>query len=318
MDYQTPERMALKEKAIPLPDLAGKSVLDVGCDHGHWCWLAAECGASEIFGLDRGRKVNGVIINIAARNALIATERKLPCVFDQIDIGHQWKEYGPFDVVLCFSMYHHVYENCQDHDPIWFWLRLHTAGELLWENPTGIEDAVVRINVSHRYVRDEIMAAAERYFDVEVIGPALHVPTREVWRCKPKPLVPIRRKGKVRSGVGGATKAFEYAGGRRVDELERTLGICMLPGSLNVSLDYPFDWESRYFRAMILDVKDRKAGLDSEWVPRWARFYPVSAMSKDAFVFRFEGERYDEDFVELIAATRLVDLAQDGRIEFIA
>jgi SAM-dependent methyltransferase len=314
-DYQTATRMALKEKAIPLPDLAGKTVLDVGCDHGHWCWLAAERGAKEVFGLDRGRKVNGIITNLAKRNVTIAAERQLPCFFDQIDLGRQWKQYGAFDVVFCFSMYHHVYENCRDHEAIWHWLWRHTYGELLWENPTGIEDPVVRMNVKHRYVREEILAAAERYFDVELIGPAMHVPTREVWRCKPLPLVPIRRRGTVSSGAGGAAPAFEYAGGRRIEEIERALGVRCVPGSLNVRLDQPFSWDTRYFRTLILDVKDRKAGLDSEWQPRWARFYPVTIGSQDVFVFRFEGENYDEAFVELIADRRLRDIVT-ARIEF--
>ena len=33
-DYQTPERMAVKLTSTPLPNVFGRSVLDVGCDHG--------------------------------------------------------------------------------------------------------------------------------------------------------------------------------------------------------------------------------------------------------------------------------------------
>ena len=45
-DYQTLRRMAAKLQAVPLPELRGKRVLDVGCDAGAWCWLAAEQGAA--------------------------------------------------------------------------------------------------------------------------------------------------------------------------------------------------------------------------------------------------------------------------------
>lgn len=315
-DYQTPERMALKERAIPLPDLAGKTVLDIGCDHGHWCWLAADRGARVVIGLDRGRKVRGVMTDLAERNSIESARNghSKVCAFTGFDLGKEWADFGIFDVTLIFSAYHHAYENCADHDAVWFWLRRHTAGVLLWEGPTGTEDDVVRMNVTHRYERAEIKAAAERYFDVEVIGPALHVSTREVWRCHPKPLRPATWTGKAKRGAGGAAAAFNYANGRRIAEIEQATGVAVLPGSLNVELDRPFDWNAHYFRVRVLDVRDRKSGLDSDWTPRWARLYPVTAKGGQAFVFRFEGDRYAETFVELISAHRL---AGEERIEFV-
>jgi SAM-dependent methyltransferase len=312
--------MELKRKAIPLPDLTGKTVLDVGCDHGYWCWLAAERGARDVLGLDRGRSVHGVPTDLADRCATRAGKESVPCNFEKIDLGRQWKEYGLFDVVLCFSMYHHVFENCGSHDAIWYWLWRHTASELLWENPTGTDDSVVRLNVSadkhDRYNIDLIHEAASHWFDVEHIGPALHVPTREVWRCKSRLHVSHKWEGRAASGAGGATKAFEYAGGRRMDEIEHALGVRPIPGSLNVRLKYPFHWDHAYFRAKILDVKDRRLGLDSEWAERWARFYPIQVGDVRAHVFRFEGERYDDTFVEIIADVRLRDLIQGDSFEF--
>jgi 2-polyprenyl-3-methyl-5-hydroxy-6-metoxy-1,4-benzoquinol methylase len=46
--YQTPQRMSAKLKAIPLPFMLGRRVLDVGCDAGFFSFLAAERGASEV------------------------------------------------------------------------------------------------------------------------------------------------------------------------------------------------------------------------------------------------------------------------------
>jgi CTP-dependent riboflavin kinase len=112
----------------------------------------------------------------------------------------------------------------------------------------------------------------------------------------------------MKSGAGGATRAFQYAGGRRMDEIERVLGSRPVPGSLNLRLDDPFDWDAEYFRAQILDVKDRSRGIESEWGPRWARFYPVRVDGEDAFALRFESEHYDLQFMELIAPRKLRDM----------
>src|SRR6185369_10232383 len=167
MDYQTPERMALKLKAIPLPDLTGASVLDVGCDHGWWCWEAVRRGATDVLGLERNRKVYGNQINLVALNNMAAGNR--PCTFKKINLGKQWHKFGRYDVVFCFSVHHHIYENCGDHNSVWYWLWQHTGRELLWEGPTSEEDSVVKLNVTHPYRREDILAAAERYFNVEHI-----------------------------------------------------------------------------------------------------------------------------------------------------
>lgn len=296
-DYQTPDRMALKRKAIPLPNLSGKSILDVGCDHGYWCRLASELGASKVLGLDRGRMVVGKFTDFS---------KTFPFC-EKIDLGKQWHEFGKFDVVFCFSMYHHIYENCGDHNAVWFWLRRHTKEILLWENPTGNDDPVVRLNVSLPYLKSEIEQAASRYFDVEHIGPALHVKTREVWRCRPKRFV-RSFKAEMRAGSSGAVKAFEHAHGRRIAEIENILGVKCVPGSLNLKCD--FDWKD-YYRAQILDPVER-ATLGGEWKPRWARFYPLSANGHKVFAFRFEGETYKDDMVELIADRQLRDVLPEA------
>lgn len=308
-DYQTRERMAAKEKAVPLPDLKGKSVLDVGCDHGHWCWLAASRGARLVLGIDRGRSVGGKHVDLAALNRKEAADC---CVFRNFNMGKQWPDLaGPFDVVFCFSMYHHWYESCGDHRAIWYWLWRHTREELLWENPVGPDDAVVRINVTKPYNRDDILKAAELYFDVEYVGPALHVNTREVWRCKPRQMAEIHWRGKLCSGGGGATIAFAHNNNRRSAEIAAILGEWPFPGTLNARLDHPFGWDRDYYRAEILDVVDR-ANLNAEWKPRWARFYPVMANGIDAYAFRFEGENYKTNYLELIAPVRLRDSIEES------
>lgn len=311
-EYQTKERMQAKLKAIPIPDLKGKSVLDIGCDHGFWSWHSFQLGAARIVGLDRNRQVKGVgPVDLIGRNNAKARAEELPCEFFHINLGQQWLNFGKFDVIYLFSLYHHIFEQCADHFSIWFWLHrhCHVDGELLWENPTNVDDTVVKRNVSSskhdQYNPKAILEAASCYFDVEYIGPALHERTREVWRLKPKVLSKPSYKGTAKSGAGGASKAFVYAESRRIKEFINILGIEPIPGSLNVSLTSEFDWDVGYYRAKVLDVLNRKAGLDSEWGPRWARIYPVTANGVEAFAFRFEGEKYSDRFIELIANERL-------------
>lgn len=309
-------------RAVPLPDLRGKSVLDVGCDAGSWCWHAAESGAVDVLGLDRGREVRGRgFVDIVAENRQEASRRGLHHVgFERINLGSQWIEFGRRDVVLVLSVYHHIFEQCGHHAAIWFWLRRHINddGVLLWEGPVDDRDPVVRANVSGdkraEYTLERILAGAAEYFIAEKIGPALHEPTREVWCFTPKPIVSRFTPATMRDGAGGATPAFEYEGGRRIAEIETILGMRPVAGSLNLSLAAPFDWDRGYFRARVLDVTDRALGLASAWSPRWARFYPLAVNDRSAFAFRFEGEKYDLRFMELIADRKLRDVIAGPKV----
>jgi len=109
-------------------------------------------------------------------------------------------------------------------------------------------------------------------------------------------------------GAGGATGAFLYDDARRIREIESIVGVKCYPGSLNVQIDESFDWDHNYLLAPILDVADRKLGLDSPWAPRFVRFYPCDIEGVPAFVFRFEGESYPDNFVEVISGWRLRNL----------
>lgn len=165
------------------------------------------------------------------------------------------------------------------------------------------------------YSRAKIISALSRYFDREVVGGSGHEPTREVWRLTPWN-VRERTAGAVRtSGAGGATKAFEAFGGRRMDEIESVLGVRPLPGSMNLTVDGVFDWASHYYRARILDVTDRR-NPSAGWALRWCRFYPVTMNETRAWAMRFEGESYPTNFVELISDARLNDKA-DGKAEVV-
>lgn len=318
--------MAAKRRAVPLPEMWGKRVLDVGCDMAEWMFICAEAGAMRAVGIDRNREVRGVgFVDLLAQNHAASIERGLTdrCSFDfrYRNLGRQWAEVpGEFDLILCLSMYHHWFDNCGDHLPIWFWLWRHCApdAELLWEGPVDDNDPVVRANVSaanrSNYTLANILGAAAVYFTAERIGPALHEPTREVWRFTPRNRGSIYSRviaATMESGAGGAAAAFNHADGRRIDEIAAATGIQCVPGSLNLRCTQPFDWGRNYYRAQLLDVSERGVGLDVGWAPRWARFYPIKVNNEPAFAFRFEGEGYDDHFVEVIADRRLRDVVVD-------
>lgn len=314
--------MNAKLAAFSFPYVQGLRVLDVGCDMGAWSFLAAAKGADFVLGLDRNRDVRGIgHVDLVALNRRRAEDEGRDNVrFEAINLGRQWSEFGKFDVVFVLSMYHHFYECCGDHRAVWFWLSRHCSADamLIFEGPLDDSDPVVRANVSDenrkRFTSGEIIAAAARYFEPEHIGPALHEPTRSVWRFRPLPQRERLTAARMIQGAGGATAAFEYGGSRRIAEIDAVLGWKPVAGSLNLELDGPFDWDDGYYRAQVLDVKDRAAGLNSEWAPRWARFYPLTIDGVDACAFRFEGEKYSSRFLELIAPQKLRDVVKGPRV----
>lgn len=84
-----------KLQAIKLPDMKGKSFLDVGCNAGFFCGAALESGAEKVVGID----VNPETIEMARRNFPNASF-----------IASGWDKLpdGNFDVVLLLSALHYA------------------------------------------------------------------------------------------------------------------------------------------------------------------------------------------------------------------
>jgi SAM-dependent methyltransferase len=308
-------RMNVKHDAVKsfLPEnWSGRSVLDIGCDFGFWSFLAATKGA-KVIGLDRSRDLRGIgRINIPLLNNLASKRNNLDASFQSFEAGTNWHLLKKHDFVFCMSLYHHIFNVCEDHDAIWYWLWQNTGQTLLWENPTEMEDRVVQINLKEHlcqyYTETNIRSAALKYFDISKEQPALHETTRTVWHCVPKLLSLPKYTGTVISGAGGASKAFAYSEERRCKEFASATGVYPIPGSLNIQLDSEFDWNSGYYIANFLDVTNRKVGLDQEWNQRRARLYPVEIENHKAWVFKFESDTYPSNFVELISESYLRDI----------
>lgn len=84
-----------KLKAIRLPDLAGKTFLDVGCNEGFFCGFARFRGAARSVGIDH-----------SAQFIARARERFPDCEF--LHQGWDTLPAGPFDVILLASALHYA------------------------------------------------------------------------------------------------------------------------------------------------------------------------------------------------------------------
>jgi SAM-dependent methyltransferase len=85
--------------------LAGRRVLDLGCNAGFWSLTALEAGAEFVLGLD-GRQMHINQANLVFDVKRIAPERYRFEVGDffQVDLSSE----GPFDIVLCLGLLYHV------------------------------------------------------------------------------------------------------------------------------------------------------------------------------------------------------------------
>ncbi|KRI00007.1 trans-aconitate 2-methyltransferase [Curvibacter sp. PAE-UM] len=84
-----------KLQAIKLPDMKGKTFLDVGCNAGFFCGAALESGAEKVVGID----VDPAAIELARRNFPGASF---------IPVGWDTLPEGDFDVVLSLSALHYA------------------------------------------------------------------------------------------------------------------------------------------------------------------------------------------------------------------
>lgn len=87
--------------AIDRNDLAGKSVIEYGCNIGGNCFAAARFGVSSLVGIDYSPKIVSAAIRI---NTYFAT----PSTFLVHDLNYPVEQLEPADTVFCFSVINHL------------------------------------------------------------------------------------------------------------------------------------------------------------------------------------------------------------------
>jgi len=84
-------------KLIDLPaDLSGRSVLDIGCNSGMYCFEAAARGAERVVGID----INERRLDQART---LADIKGMEVRFEHMDLAAA-RSLGPFDLVFCFAV----------------------------------------------------------------------------------------------------------------------------------------------------------------------------------------------------------------------
>ncbi len=88
-------------KMLDENDLRDKTVMELGCNIGSNCYLAAQFGAKSVVGVDYSHR----LITAAVRlNSYFA----LPCSFIVHDLNTELTEIVPVDTVFCFSLANHL------------------------------------------------------------------------------------------------------------------------------------------------------------------------------------------------------------------
>ena len=93
------DRSATADAIFPA-DLRGKTVLDVGCKYGFFCFEAARRGAARVVGID-------VDPDSVRKARLLASCLGSPVEFELCDVEREPLA-GEFDVVLCLNVLHHL------------------------------------------------------------------------------------------------------------------------------------------------------------------------------------------------------------------
>lgn len=83
--------------------LAGRRVLDLGCNAGYWSLQAIEAGADFVLGID-GRQMH------VDQSKLVFEAKRIPQNRYRFELGNVFDEMsaGDFDVVLCLGLLYHV------------------------------------------------------------------------------------------------------------------------------------------------------------------------------------------------------------------
>lgn len=84
-------------KALDSGDIKGQTILDLGCNIGSRCFLAAALGAKGAIGIDNH---SGVISSAIRLNSYFAA----PADFIVHDLNHKLNDIDPADTVFCFSV----------------------------------------------------------------------------------------------------------------------------------------------------------------------------------------------------------------------
>lgn len=107
------------------------------------------------------------------------------------------------------------------------------------------------------------------------------------------------------NGTGIASRMHD----RRIDPIQQYVGACLHRGTLNLSLDKPFDWAAPHEAITVPDAKNWQ-DLDGPWFESVARVYPVLVGYQRAWVMRLDRSSAPANTIEVVAPVRLRDVVE--------
>lgn len=111
--------------------------------------------------------------------------------------------------------------------------------------------------------------------------------------------------GIVKDGAHGASRAFKFKDRLRIKEIEKIINYVAVPGTLNVTLNRNFDWESHLYLEGFLTDLQKQGDFIVLKGPRLMRFYPIQINNFQAHAVRFKDAPYQLNFMEIISFINL-------------
>lgn len=109
----------------------------------------------------------------------------------------------------------------------------------------------------------------------------------------------------MQNGTGIASRMHD----RRIGPVERLVGVPLHRGTLNLTLDRPFDWAAEHVTLTLPDAKDWQ-DLDGEWFESPARVSPVLVGYHAAWAMRLDRSSAPANLIEVVAPVRLRDVVE--------
>jgi len=120
-------------------------------------------------------------------------------------------------------------------------------------------------------------------------------------------------RGIAQDGCGDASRAMTHERCRRMVEIQKALGYMPFPGSLNMTLDKPFDYSQPHIEADLLNPKTNR-DWTGDWKPATFRFWPIKVNGVACHAVLPKGKTRPELFLEVYAPVRLRDHGKEFSI----
>ena len=158
-------------KKMPLSSIKGKSILDVGCSLGLFSIICKQAGAEHVMGIDPfGEAI--ILAKKVSKFLNLDIEYRIEKMADSLLYE------GSFDLLLCMSCYHYIFNEYKDHDRI-FQIFYQLCDEMFFEGGlnSDSDESITKMFLNKEisdfkkdYTKEKFLETANKYFEVEYLG----------------------------------------------------------------------------------------------------------------------------------------------------